>query len=564
MFGFSKKYPKAGTDNVSTSEEVTGQDTSQPENTLPNDTDGAPSDMPAPATQGRRSRKANVILWVATVFLLASGVMYLPSWGALLLLVGAFLLCPLKWLRNLTLSRRLFGWLPQGVSEDAVRGAVAAALLIVVAVAIPTKGSPTLFSLMDLRKAKVTVKGDAEYASDVVDPLAYVECDDEDVTLAAMGRLDAREVGTQRVPVKARESVFSKTEDVEINVRDTQAPQIDVDAQSVSASVGEKVDIRDHIRSVSDPVDGKLAEAKTPPKARGSRRGEEVFYDEGFFCVSEEVDTTKAGKQDIVVSAEDKHGNKASRTIHVVVDDPLEGVTLKGTTDTLEYSNKPTDATKLVTCSDAGTKVEAKGSKELDLSALGKKTVTYVLTKGSSKREVDVEFTVRDTKPPVIELESNEVVIDAGGTFDPYANVKSARDVVDGDLARVDGEQKENGNGWFTVTGSYDTNAKGTYELKVLACDKNGNRQTAGYTLKVNEAPAPVEVVVPEQPQQGDEGTSVADVAHDYVLNLNTKVFHRPSCGEINKMAEKNREDVHMTSGEVLGMGFRPCGKCNP
>ena len=50
----------------------------------------------------------------------------------------------------------------------------------------------------------------------------------------------------------------------------------------------------------------------------------------------------------------------------------------------------------------------------------------------------------------------------------------------------------------------------------------------------------------------------------DYVLNKNTKKFHKPSCSSAKQIKDKNREYFTGTREEVLARGFDPCGRCNP
>ena len=50
----------------------------------------------------------------------------------------------------------------------------------------------------------------------------------------------------------------------------------------------------------------------------------------------------------------------------------------------------------------------------------------------------------------------------------------------------------------------------------------------------------------------------------DYVLNTNSKKFHYPSCKSVKKMKDKNKREFTGTRDEVIGMGYDPCGNCNP
>lgn len=57
-----------------------------------------------------------------------------------------------------------------------------------------------------------------------------------------------------------------------------------------------------------------------------------------------------------------------------------------------------------------------------------------------------------------------------------------------------------------------------------------------------------------------DEGKGVAV----YVLNTNSKRFHRPDCSSVGQMSAKNREDVEDTRESLIANGYDPCKRCNP
>lgn len=65
----------------------------------------------------------------------------------------------------------------------------------------------------------------------------------------------------------------------------------------------------------------------------------------------------------------------------------------------------------------------------------------------------------------------------------------------------------------------------------------------------------------------GDEGerdNPDADEKSEYVINTNTKKFHRPSCSSVSDIADYNREDLKLTRKELLKEGYSPCKRCNP
>ena len=59
-------------------------------------------------------------------------------------------------------------------------------------------------------------------------------------------------------------------------------------------------------------------------------------------------------------------------------------------------------------------------------------------------------------------------------------------------------------------------------------------------------------------------GSSQEAPAVSYVLNQNTMKFHTPDCPSVTQMKEENRIRFEGTRDEAIGMGYSPCGQCNP
>lgn len=49
-----------------------------------------------------------------------------------------------------------------------------------------------------------------------------------------------------------------------------------------------------------------------------------------------------------------------------------------------------------------------------------------------------------------------------------------------------------------------------------------------------------------------------------YILNKNTKKFHKPSCRSAGQISPKNYGESYGTRDEVLAQGYSPCGNCKP
>ena len=68
-----------------------------------------------------------------------------------------------------------------------------------------------------------------------------------------------------------------------------------------------------------------------------------------------------------------------------------------------------------------------------------------------------------------------------------------------------------------------------------------------------------------EESSNTESSSGSEDTAeYDYVLNTNTKKFHKPSCSSATEMKAENRQDYHGTRQGVIDMQYEPCGKCKP
>lgn len=49
-----------------------------------------------------------------------------------------------------------------------------------------------------------------------------------------------------------------------------------------------------------------------------------------------------------------------------------------------------------------------------------------------------------------------------------------------------------------------------------------------------------------------------------YILNTNTKKFHRKTCSAVAQTREKNKKEVKATREYIMEQGYTPCKNCNP
>ena len=172
----------------------------------------------------------------------------------------------------------------------------------------------------ELEKAELTRKTDKlEYSSKKAKPLNLVECSDPKVEVASEGKVDLSELGSKTVAYTLSLDGQSIKREMKFKILDTKSPQIDFVSRTPKIDVGTDYDPVQNINFVKDPVDGELALVDEAPDARGSKAGEEVFYDAGWYTVDGSVDTSIAGVYSIDVNAADIHGNTAHRTFDVTV-----------------------------------------------------------------------------------------------------------------------------------------------------------------------------------------------------------------------------------------------------
>ena len=67
-----------------------------------------------------------------------------------------------------------------------------------------------------------------------------------------------------------------------------------------------------------------------------------------------------------------------------------------------------------------------------------------------------------------------------------------------------------------------------------------------------------------EQTESDRENADNVTEQTTYVLNTNTKKFHRETCGSVSQIKEENFQKVQMSREELEQSGYSPCKNCNP
>ncbi|WP_115714653.1 flagellar biosynthesis protein FlgM [Amedibacterium intestinale] len=150
----------------------------------------------------------------------------------------------------------------------------------------------------------------------------------------------------------------------------------------------------------------------------------------------------------------------------------------------VEYGEK-LDNTKLFNVKESDENVKVDKVEGFDAKKLGEQEITVTFTDGEREKEGKVIITVEDTKKPAIEFKKESVSITAGDKLVLKDNIKSVKDPVDGDLKYS--EKAVEKDGYYIDKGKLDTKKAGTYDVKVIAADKNGNKTEKSFKVIVKK-----------------------------------------------------------------------------
>ncbi len=307
---------------------------------------------------------------------------------------------------------------------------------------------------------------------------------------------DTFSIGSHIVTASATDAAGNTApETFTITVQDTTAPTLTPVADQTdeaTSSTGASVTFS---ASATDIVDGT----------------DTVVFKEGNAIVHS-GDTFALGTHTITASATDTHGNSASETFTITVQDttaptltPVANQTDEATSGTGAAATFSASATDIVDGTD--TVVFKEGNAIVhsgDTFGIGTHTITANATDahGNSASET-FTITVQDTTAPTLTPIANQTkeATSAAGTAATFS--ASATDLVDG----TDPVTFKEGN---TVVHSSDTFSIGTHTLTASATDTHGNSASETFTITVQDTTAPTLTPVANQIQ---EATSIAGAA---------------------------------------------------
>lgn len=122
--------------------------------------------------------------------------------------------------------------------------------------------------------------------------------------------VDTSTVGLKELKYELAKEGVSKEYVIKVEVKDTKAPKISLNKDTVSVYVGSSYDLKSNIKSVTDEIDGAIKYFEKTPSVN----------ENGYYTISSDYNKNKKGSYKVKVSAVDKNGNstESSYTIKVI------------------------------------------------------------------------------------------------------------------------------------------------------------------------------------------------------------------------------------------------------
>ena len=499
-----------------------------------------------------------LLLWVATVFMLLSGIIFFPSIASILMLLTGILIIPLKPLGEL---RKKF------IPSKALRRGIIAILVIASFLTVPTDDS---ISDVDSGNTEENIS-----ITETTDALSGQETTDSETDLP---------ITDTQTPETDPPATETQAPEAEPPAPETQAPETEPPKQETQPPETTPVIVEPIIPENSTFnihfIDVGQAEA-----ALVECDGHYMLIDGGnkgdSSLIYSVLKSAKVQKLDFVIAThahEDHVGGIPGAYNYTTADLTLCPVTAFDTDAFRDFKKYADSKGGGITVPSVGDKYTL-GSATIEILGVNSTSdanscsIVLMITYGETKflftgdAEREAEEVILDssaslaadvlkvghhgsenstTYPFLREIMPKYAVISVGEDNSyghPTENTLSRLRDADVKVFRTDMQ----GDIYCTSDGKTVT----------MSVEKNANADTLTNPVKVVET-KPAETEAPkDDPVQSSAGT-------DYVLNTNTKKFHYPSCSSVKKMSEKNKSFFTGTRDEVIAMGYDPCGNCHP
>ena len=130
---------------------------------------------------------------------------------------------------------------------------------------------------------------------------------DKNIKVDKVQDFNAKKVGDQTLKVTFTDGDKTIQKDVKITVKDTKKPEIVLKKDKVTITAGDKLDLKNNVKAVKDPVDGDL------------KYRDKELKKSGYYISKGKLNAKKAGTYEATVTAFDVNGNKTEKKFKVIV-----------------------------------------------------------------------------------------------------------------------------------------------------------------------------------------------------------------------------------------------------
>lgn len=130
---------------------------------------------------------------------------------------------------------------------------------------------------------------------------------DQGVKVEKVTGFEPKKVGEQTLQVLFAVEGTKVEKEVKVIIKDTKKPIIKLKKDKITITLGDGINLRDNVKTVTDPVDGKLPYSKKEIKKSG------FYIDQG------KLDLKKAGTYEVKVNTFDYNGNVSKKTFQVII-----------------------------------------------------------------------------------------------------------------------------------------------------------------------------------------------------------------------------------------------------
>ena len=166
-----------------------------------------------------------------------------------------------------------------------------------------------VFNKLDVTFTEVKA---VEYGTSDYDPIDLVENVPYGKIVNYTSKVDTNSMGKQTLMFVVEDENVTKVINVEVEVVDTEKPEINTAEENISIEEGNEYNIKDNIKSVIDKVDGDLEFIENETEDKKS-----------YYTINTDLDTNTAGNYSVNIKAVDQSGNISEKTYNVnVVEKP--------------------------------------------------------------------------------------------------------------------------------------------------------------------------------------------------------------------------------------------------